>query len=192
MNTLRRAAATALICALGILHPLPARAQSAPVATPPPLHDGQHDFDFNIGTWRTHITSLHHPASGPDTWVTMEGTVTIRKIWDGRGALEEIEAHGSTDHFRGMTLYLYDPQTRQWSQTYADISDGTLTQPMIGSFNNGRGELIAQELNNGRIALTRGVWSDITPNAHRFEISYSYDGGATWQPHFIANLTRIK
>ena len=28
------------------------------------LRDGQHDFDFEIGTWRTHLSRLVHPLTG--------------------------------------------------------------------------------------------------------------------------------
>jgi hypothetical protein len=38
----------------------------------------------------------------------------------------------------------------------------------------------------------RGTWSDITPDAHRYEESYSQDGGKTWLTVFSARLTRIK
>jgi hypothetical protein len=154
--------------------------------------DGQHDFDFNIGTWKTHIRYLHQPLTGPATWVELNGTVTVRKVWNGRAQMEEIEADGSTGHFEGLTLFLYDPQSHQWSQTFANSNDGTMAVPMIGEFRNGRGELVAQEPYHGRTALIRGVWSDITPDSHHFEESFSNDGGKTWEPSFIATLTREK
>src|ERR1700730_3912431 len=31
--------------------------------------DGQHDFDFEIGTWKTHLSRLLHPLTGSTTWV---------------------------------------------------------------------------------------------------------------------------
>jgi hypothetical protein len=30
--------------------------------------DGQHDFDFNIGVWKTHISMLDRPLTGSKTW----------------------------------------------------------------------------------------------------------------------------
>jgi hypothetical protein len=42
--------------------------------------DGQHDFDFNIGTWKTHIRRLVHPLTGSTTWMELNGTVTVRKF----------------------------------------------------------------------------------------------------------------
>jgi hypothetical protein len=154
-------------------------------------HDGQHDFDFNFGVWRTHIRRLQKPLSGSGTWTTMEGTVTVLKIWDGQGQVEDIEADGQNGHWSGLTVFLYNPQSHQWSQTFAGKSDGTLQPPIIGEFKNGRGELFGQDSFNGRSILVRGVWSGIAANAHKFEQSFSADGGKTWEVNFIGTLERI-
>lgn len=161
--------------------------QTAPAST---LRDGQHDFDFNVGKWKTHIRRLEHPLTGSTTWIELNGTVTVRKVWDGRAQIEEIEADGPAGHFEGLTLFLYNPISHQWSQNFANSSDGTLTQPTIGEFKNGRGELYNQETFHGRAILVRGVWSEIQPDSHRFEQSYSDDGGKTWEPNFVGTLTR--
>ncbi len=152
--------------------------------------DGQHDFDFNLGTWRTHIRRLQHPFEGSNTWVELNGSVLVRSLWEGRAQLEEIEAHGPTGHFEGLTLFLYNPQSHQWSQRFANSNEGVLGQPAIGEFKNGRGEFFDQEMFNGRAILVRAVWSDIRPNSHRFEQAFSSDGGRTWETNFIATLTR--
>jgi hypothetical protein len=62
--------------------------------------------------------------------------------------------------------------------------------PTVGEFKNGRGEFFDQEPFNGRTILVRMVWSNITSNSHQFEQSFSYDGGKTWEPNFVATLTR--
>jgi hypothetical protein len=181
----------------GASHAVPSQAPHAAKTTPgidgataARDRDGQHDFDFNHGTWKTHIRRLLHPLTGSNRWVELNGTVVVRNVWGGRANLEEIEADGPTGHFEGMTLFLYNPQSHQWSQTFASSEDGTLEQPSIGEFKQGRGELFDQETFNGRTILVRGTWSNITPNAHRFEQAFSDDGGKTWEPNFIANLTR--
>lgn len=166
-------------------------AQSA-APVPSTLRDGQHDFDFNFGTWHTHIKTLRNPLSGSQQWTELDGTVTVRKVWGGKGSLEEIEARGPDEHFEGATLFLYNPASHQWSQTFVNSSTGVLEAPAIGEFKNGRGELINQDTYHGRTILVRTVWSDIQPNSHRFEQSYSDDNGKTWEPNFVANLTRIK
>jgi hypothetical protein len=161
-------------------------------ASPPAIaaRDGQHDFDFNIGVWKTHIKRVLDPLSGSANSIELNGTVTVRKVWDGRAQLEEIETDGPNGHWEGLTLFLYDPQSHQWSQTFANGKIGVLTQPLIGAFKDGRGELFAQDTVDGRSILVRGVWSDITLNSHHFEQSYSDDGGKTWAPAFIASLSR--
>lgn len=156
------------------------------------LRDGQHDFDFNFGVWHTHIKRILDPFSGATKSVELNGTVTVRKVWDGRAQLEEIEAEGPNGHWEGMTLFLYNPQSHQWSQNFISSDGGVLNAPTIGSFKDGRGELFSQDTYDGKSVLVRGVWSGITPNSHSYEEFYSKDGGATWAPVFIANLTREK
>jgi hypothetical protein len=170
--------------------PVPVSAQ-APAAAQQ-LRDGQHDFDFHIGTWHTHIRLLVHPLTGSNTWVESDGTATVRKIWDGRANLEELEAGSSTASFKGMALLLYNPQSHQWSQAFANVNGGALNTPLTGEFKNGRGEFYGQEKYNGRTILVRFVWSDITADSYHVEQSYSDDGGKTWEPNFAANLAREK
>jgi hypothetical protein len=169
---------------------LPAGASAEPPAITP--RDGQHDFDFNIGVWKTHIKRILDPLSGSSHSMLLDGTVTVRKVWDGRAQMEEIEADGPNGHWQGLTLFLYNPEAHQWTQTFADNKNGVLESPLIGEFKNGRGELFNQDTFNGRSILVRAVWSAITPDSHHFEESFSDDGGKTWAPAFIANLTREK
>jgi hypothetical protein len=191
------------LCALGcLLQTVPAIMQAAPAMhavahaaaqqTHEAQHDGQHDFDFNLGTWHTHIKRLDHPLTGSTAWTEMQGTVVVKKVWDGRAELEEIEADGAAGHFEGLTLFLYNPEARQWSQIFSNSKDGTVAEPCIGEFKNGRGEFYDQEPYNGRTIFVRMVWSDITPDSHHVEQSFSDDGGKTWEPNFVATLTREK
>ena len=178
--------------AIGCIYPALATAAGESAAPKAVVRDGQHDFDFNIGVWKTHIKRVLDPLSGSTQSVELNGTVTVRKVWDGRAQLEEIEAEGPNGHWEGLTLFLYNPEAHQWSQNFVDGKVGVLTLPQIGSFKDGRGELFASDTVNGRTILVRGVWSEIKPDSHRFEESYSDDGGKTWAPAFIANLTREK
>ena len=154
--------------------------------------DGQHDFDFEIGTWDTHLKRLLHPLTGSTTWVEYKGTTVVRKVWDGRANLLELRADGPAGHFEGLSLRLYNPSSHQWSLNFANSSGGTLYQPTIGEFKNGRGEFYDQETLNGRAIFVRFIISDITPTSCRFEQSFSDDGGKTWELNWIATDTRIK
>jgi hypothetical protein len=170
---------------------------SAPVISSTPRqtsteHDGQHDFDFEIGTWKTHLWRLVDPLTRSTKWVEYEGTSVVRKIWNGRANLVELEADGPTGHIEGLNLRLYNPQSRQWSLNFANSRGGTLSPPTIGEFKNGRGAFFSQETLNDRAILVRFVISDITPDSCRFEQAFSDDGGKTWEVNWIAIDTRMK
>ncbi len=154
--------------------------------------DGRHDFDFEIGTWKTHLRRLVHPLTGSTTWVEYVGTSVVRKVWNGRANLLELEADGPGGHFEGLSLRLYNPESHQWSLNFANSSGGALSQPTIGAFKNGRGEFFDQETLNGRAIFVRFVISDITPDSCRFEQAFSEDGGKTWEVNWIATDTRVK
>ena len=155
-------------------------------------HDGQHDFDFEIGTWKTHLWRLVDPLTGSTKWVEYEGASVVRKIWNGRANLVELEVDGPTGHIEGLNLRLYNPQSRQWNLNFASSRSGTLSPPTIGEFKNGRGEFFSQETLNGQAILVRFVISDITPDSCRFEQAFSDDGGKTWKVNWIALDTRMK
>jgi hypothetical protein len=180
-----------------LFRPFAALALTATLATAgaaqaaPALRDGAHDFDFDLGVWRTDIVRRLHPLGGSDESVHLTGTVTVRKLWDGRAQVEEIEADGPKGHWEGMTVFLYDPDAHQWSMNFANGSAGRFNAPLIGSFANGRGELIMQDTLDGRSILVRGVWSDFTPTSHTYQESYSDDGGRTWQVAFTAHKTKM-
>ena len=140
-------------------------------------HNGQHDFDFEIGTWKIRLKRLDHRLVGSTNWVEFDGTSVTRKVWDDRAALEEFETDSPAGgHIEGLTLRLYDPQTHQWSLYWATSKSGTMGPPTIGEFKNGRGEFFDTEPSgpNGRAILVRFVWSDITPNSAHF----------AWQPGY--------
>lgn len=170
-------------------NPAPPETRSQPIPT---QRDGQHDFDFEIGTWKTHLKRLVHPLSGSTTWIEYDGTTVVRKVWNGRANLAELEADGPTGHLEALSLRLYNPQAHQWSLNSANSKSGMLGVPTIGEFSHGRGEFFDQEAFNGRTILVRNVWSDITPDSGRFEQSFSDDGGKTWEVNWIATDTRIK
>lgn len=153
--------------------------------------NGEHDFDFEIGAWKTHLRRLVHPLTGSSTWVECDGTTVVSKVWGGKANLVELEADCPGGHFQVLSLRLYNPQSHQWSLNFSNSSDGTLSQPTIGEFKNGRGEFFDQEPLRGRAILVRFIISGITPSSCHFEQSFSDDGGKTWELNWVATDTRV-
>ena len=154
--------------------------------------DGQHDFDFELGAWKTQLSRRLNPLTGSNTWVEYEGTTVVRKVWNGGANLVELQVEGPAGRIEGLSLRLYNAQSRQWSLNFANRKGGTLAPPTVGEFKDGRGEFFAQETLDGRAILVRFVISDITPSSCHFEQAFSDDGGKTWEVNWIANDTRVK
>jgi len=169
-----------------LLAALPAAAQtSAPAAS---TRDGSHDFDFELGTWTTSLRYLANPLSpDPDRWIDYRGTSIVRAVMDGQANLVELDVAGAPGRIRGLSLRLYNPQTRQWNLNFANMRSGQLTTPVFGGFDAaGRGLFYGQDNVDGRVVLVRFV---ITPEGRdtiRFVQSYSADAGASWQDNWIA------
>jgi hypothetical protein len=153
------------------------------------VRDGSHDFDFNTGVWHTHIRRVLDPFSPSSKAVELNGTVTVRPIWGGRAKLEEIEADGPTGHWEGLSLFLYNPKSHQWSQTFLNSKIAVLSRALVGEFHDGRGELYQHDIFREKSIFVRGVWSEITPTSHRYTESYSNDGGKSWFTSFDAHKT---
>ena len=176
--------------------PLTGSTQSRPEASrtsPRPTatqRDGHRDFDFEIGTWKTKLSRRLRPLTGSDTWVEYEGTTIVRKVWDGRANLVELEVEGPSGRIEGLSLRLYNPDTRQWSLNFSSSGGGTLSPPVFGEFKEGRGEFYGQDTLNGRVILVRFVISGITQDSCHFEQAFSDDGGKTWEVNWVAVDTR--
>jgi hypothetical protein len=174
-------------------YPITVSAQSESNIAKPPAEarDGQHDFDFEFGSWKVHLRHLLRPLTGSTTWVDLDGTSIVRKVWDGRANLGELEVTNRDTHIEGLSLRLYNPQTHEWKIYWANSGDGNLgTPPMTGQFKDGRGEFHDQESFNGASIDVRFIFSGISSGSFRLEQAFSADGGKTWEANWIADFSR--
>jgi len=177
-----------LVVALLALNAPARQAPAAPAVAP---GDGQRDFDWEIGTWKTELRRLAKPLSGSGDWVEYSGTSVVRKVLDGRANLVELRVQGPAGKIEGASLRLFNPQSGQWNLHYANARNGAMTQPVQGRFRDGRGEFHGIEELDGRAVLVRFVISQIGADSARFEQAYSEDGGRSWETNWIAVDTRV-
>jgi hypothetical protein len=84
-----------------------------------------HDFDFNFGVRKTHITRLQHPLTGSNTWVDYDGTSVVSKIWRGRASLFEGHFYDQED-FQGRSILDRNgfsdikPNSSRFEQAFSD------------------------------------------------------------------------
>ncbi|MGH8200801.1 MAG: hypothetical protein ACREVO_10625 [Steroidobacteraceae bacterium] len=161
-------------------------------AAPPP-RDGSHDFDWEVGLWKTHLRALRQNPNGSTAWVTYEGTSDVISIWHCSAEMVELDVSGPDGrHLQAINLRLYDPDSRQWSLNFANAASGVMAVPTIGEFRDGIGTFYDQEPIGGRQVLVRNVWSHITATSAHFVQAISADGGKTWETNWIADDTRVK
>ena len=200
MNSLARSLAGSMICIVSITSAvslatsrLALTQEPAAITKPEAVPDNSHGFDYEAGSWKIHLKKRLNPLTGSNTWVEFDGTSVTRRLWDGRGSIEEFETDGPSGHIEGLTLRTYNPTTHLWSIYWANAAQGYLGMPaMVGYFKDGRGEFYDQEDYNGRMIFVRFLWTDITPTSAHFEQSFSTDAGKTWEVNWITDQTRVK
>jgi hypothetical protein len=149
--------------------------------------DGSHDFDWEIGTWRTSAQVLAEPLSdSADQWLRFDGTSVVRPLMDGRANVVELRISGPAGQIQGLNLRLFEPQAQRWSSTFANLRDGMLTPSVYGSFRDGVGEFCGDDQLDGRPIKVRFIVERQGPDRARFTQAFSDDGGVTWETNWIA------
>ncbi|WP_426514156.1 hypothetical protein ACPPVO_28155 [Dactylosporangium sp. McL0621] len=146
------------------------------------------DFDFLFGSWHVTNRRLGTLFAGADDWHEFPGVATCRPALDHGGNIDEIAfpTLGSS----GLTLRLFDVERKTWSIYWASSRTGTLFPPVVGTFNDGRGDFYGDDTHEGRPIRAHFIWSHITPDSARWEQEFSADGGATWESNWVMELSR--
>jgi len=173
------------------LDPLPP--ETRPVTAPPAstAEDGQRDFDPLAGSWKYRLKRRANPLTGSTNWVELTGTGVCYPLWGGNAQLDTLSVDGPTGRIEGLTLRLYNPNTRQWRLYWANSKDGVVSVPQIGEFRNGHGEFYAQDTLDGKSIFVRYDWTALASKSPHFEQSFSADGGKTWEVNWVTDQTRI-
>jgi hypothetical protein len=151
---------------------------------------GQRDFDPLAGSWNYRLKRRLNPLTGSTNWVELSGTGVCYKVWNGRAQLDTIKVDGPAGRIEGLTLRVFNPQSRLWRLYWANSKDGAMVVPQIGRFTNGHGEFYAQDLLNGKSIFVKFDWTGLKTGSPHFEQSFSEDGGKTWEVNWITDQTR--
>lgn len=182
---------TLLAAALaGVVAPAGAWAQAALDPVPPrparPTPGRPGDFDFLAGEWKIRHRRL--PA-GAKAWEETEGGATCWTILGGVGSVEELRI--PSRGFSGMGLRLLDVEKRVWNDHWVNAKSGVLMPPgLSGSFEDGVGIFVADDVDDGKPIVVGGIWDRITPASCRWRQVLSRDAGKTWEQSWIMDWRR--
>jgi hypothetical protein len=157
--------------------------------SPGSVHDGRHDFDFFHGRWHLHNRRLKTWLANSGEWVEFEGRLHCQSLLDGIGNIDEVTADFG-EGIHGLSLRLYDPAARQWSDYWATKRGGVLGPPVIGAFTGGIGTFFGEDEFEGRPVRIRAIWSQPAANQVHWEQAFSIDRGKTWETNWTMRMTR--
>jgi hypothetical protein len=149
------------------------------------------DFDFEIGTFKSHSTRLLNPLTGSTKWTETDGTTVVNRFWGGRGNLAEVHIEPPFGPIDFLALRWYNPTGHQWFLTFANAANGTLGVPLAGVFNNGRLDLYDAEPMDGKQILVHFAIWPTSMDTGASEQAFSVDGGQTWEVNYKTRYTRI-
>ena len=151
----------------------------------------EHDFDFLAGDWNVAHSRLNGRLAGSSDWQAFSGACSMRKLMGGRGNVDENVLHLPGGTYHAVTLRAFDPETRPWAIGGLDgRAPHTLDVPVVGRFENGVGEFLADDTLNGQPIRVRFRWSDTQTDAPRWEQAFSADDGQTWEVNWRMQFTR--
>jgi hypothetical protein len=157
--------------------------------------DGRHDFDFLHGRWQIRNERLRERLIGHQDWDVFQATQVCQPLLGGLGNVDDFVSDwtrpGMDGRFIGMTLRLFNLDTRLWHLYWAGNHDGMLEAPMVGSFTDGVGTFHGTLDHAGRPVRVRFVWDQISANAAHWHQAFSDDDGKTWETNWHMWLRRL-
>jgi hypothetical protein len=151
----------------------------------------KNDFDFFVGKWKLHNRILKKMPDNSIQWKEFEATQEMHLILNGIGNIDNFIAVRDGKPFEGMTLRLFNPQTKLWSIYWADSNFGILyLPPVTGSFENNVGHFFSQDLINGKKVITVYRWDARDKDHLVWSQALSEDDGKTWEWNWYMNFRR--
>src|SRR3990170_5652075 len=116
------------------------------------------DFDYLIGNWKIRNRTLKEPLAGSDEWKEFDATQEFSLVLLGLGNVDIFHTELDGKPFEGLTVRLFDPQTRLWTIYWADSNLVKLDGGKVGSFDGDVGEFFARDVFEGKSIIVRFRW----------------------------------
>lgn len=110
----------------------------------------KNDFDYLVGIWNIRNRTLKEQLAGSDEWDEFDATQEFRLALLGLGNVDIFHTEFDGKPFEGLTVRLFDPQTRLWTIYWADSNAVKLDGGKVGSFDGDMGEFFGREMVAGK------------------------------------------
>ncbi len=153
----------------------------------------KNDFDFFAGKWNLQNRVLKTKPDGSTEWKEFKSTQEMHIVLQGIGNIDNFLAEFDGKPYEGMTVRLFNPQTRLWSIYWADSKFGILgLPPVMGSFENKVGHFFSKDILDGKNIITVYRWDSRDADNPVWSQGLSNDYGKTWEWNWYMYMSKIK
>jgi hypothetical protein len=170
--------------------------QAGELEITPSATSSLHDFDYLAGKWTMDNKRLKTRLNNCTEWIEYESTD------ENSGAI--LNGLGNTDLFKtafnqvnnklyeGLTVRLFNPQTKLWSIYWVDSNKGVMDPPVVGSFYGNIGKFYCKDVFQGKPILMMFVWDKTDKDNPIWYQAFSPDNGLTWEWNMTNVSHRVK
>ena len=149
------------------------------------------DWAFLVGNWKVRHRKLRARLAGSTDWDLFDGTCVNWAVLGGAGNMDDNVLDTPAGAYRGLGVRAFDPASGLWSIWWLDSRFPTkIDVPVRGTFRDGVGTFVGDDIFQGKPIKMRFMWSRITATTARWEQAFSPDGGATWETNWTMEFTR--
>ncbi|HEY9004593.1 MAG TPA: hypothetical protein VIM75_00595 [Ohtaekwangia sp.] len=154
-----------------------------------------HDFDFLAGKWTMDNKRLKTRLNNCTEWVEYKSSdENFGPVLNGIANIDIFKTsynQVSDKPYEGLTLRLFNPQTKLWSLYWVDSNLGVLDPPVVGSFEGPIGTFYCKDTFQGKPILVMFKWDKTDPQNPVWSQAFSPDNGRTWEMNLTNTSHRI-
>jgi hypothetical protein len=150
------------------------------------------DFDFLAGNWTMDNKRLKTRLNNCTEWTEFKSTSeNLGRILEGIGNLDFYRTTFDGKPFEGMTIRLFNPQTRLWSLYWIPSNTGVMDPPVVGSFEGNVGRFYCRDLWEGKPVIVIFKWDKTDPENPVWSQAFSADNGKTWEWNYTNTSHKV-
>jgi hypothetical protein len=133
---------------------------------------------------------LNSRLSNCSDWTEFDALCDCRIILNGFGNIDSFQTTIDGKVFEGMSLRLFNPQTRLWSIYWANSETVVLDVPQIGSFEDKIGRFYARDTYERKSIIVQFCWDASNLDTPVWSQAFSPDNGQTWEWNWYMTFNR--